>query len=596
MFKHMLVAYEGSDSAKAALAMGIALAKSLGIDLYSISVEEHLPRYAGSIEEVKGAKEQIDEHFRALTKEARDAAAVDGVELVTVLRQGHEVQEILRCAREGGFDLLVLGSHGHSRVFERVIGSTSLSVARLTPCSVLIVRAGPGHATGLEQVKRILVGLDGSPLGRLAFRTALDLATLCGATVIGATVQETSPLARTTGLPTAYARQLQSAAEEHARAAGALFEYASLVGHAGQALRNHARDASVDLIVLGATGLEHPWSVTLGGTASGVASEAPCAVLLVRPPQAVRHVREVMVRAVSAVPAEAPLVDVVELLLRRNIKAVPVLDARHQVVGIITGGDLLQRSDLQLRLSLKQELDAATLREHIQALRQSPKTARDVMTRHVHTIDGDTDLATAIKFMAAHNVKRLPVVNRNRALLGIVSRADLLRAIAALPEPTSHGEHHLPAAARTVGEAATVDVPVVTADTPAQDVLERVLESDLRRVVVTDADHRVIGLVSDRDILARVSPDVRPWLVRILRGHRPDAPARHLAEAGRPLTAADVMAPSLFTVRPDDSLGHAIRLMMQHRVKRLVVVDDEHRFQGLVDRREVLRLLAGDST
>ena len=52
------------------------------------------------------------------------------------------------------------------------------------------------------------------------------------------------------------------------------------------------------------------------------------------------------------------------------------------------------------------------------------------------------------------------------------------------------------------------------------------------------------------------------------------------------------MAPVLITVRPDESLSHAIRLMIQHQVKRLVVVDEAGRFLGLVDRREVLRSLA----
>jgi CBS domain-containing protein len=53
------------------------------------------------------------------------------------------------------------------------------------------------------------------------------------------------------------------------------------------------------------------------------------------------------------------------------------------------------------------------------------------------------------------------------------------------------------------------------------------------------------------------------------------------------------MAPSLITVRPEDSLTHAVRLMMQHQVKRLVVVDEAGRLRGLVDRREILRVLAG---
>jgi nucleotide-binding universal stress UspA family protein len=130
MFKRIVVAYDGSDGAQAALKFGIALAKNAGTELSSISVEEHLPRYAATISEVEGAREQIDEHFHALTKQARDTAGLQGVELETAVRQGHELTSILDFACERRSDLLVLGSLGHSRVLERLIGSTSLSLLR----------------------------------------------------------------------------------------------------------------------------------------------------------------------------------------------------------------------------------------------------------------------------------------------------------------------------------------------------------------------------------------------------------------------------------------------------------------------------------
>lgn len=219
MFKRILVAYDGSIGSLAALRLGIALARALGTDLHSISVKEHLPRYAASIDEVEGAKERIDEHFHALTKQARDEAALAGVELDTVVRSGAEVDEILQMGREGMYDLLLLGSHGHSRVVERVIGSTSLSVARLAPCSVMIVRWHRPAPPALDLIRRILVGIDGSPLGRMAFRVALDLATLGEAPLTGVTVEEASPLLRGEASDSRYVQQLAGAAEEHARAA-----------------------------------------------------------------------------------------------------------------------------------------------------------------------------------------------------------------------------------------------------------------------------------------------------------------------------------------------------------------------------------------
>jgi nucleotide-binding universal stress UspA family protein/CBS domain containing-hemolysin-like protein len=592
MFKRTLVAYDGSEGAQAALRIGIDLAKRAGTALSSISIEEHLPRYAVSVTEVDEAKEQIDAHFRALAQQARDRAALEGVDLETVVEQGHEVQRILAFAREGRFDLLMLGSHGHSRIFQRIVGSTALSLARLAPCSIFIVRTARAASGRLEDVKRILVGVDGSPLGRLAFRTAVDLAILCGARLVGVTVREVSPLAGPEGAEPAYVRQLKAAALEHARSAGVAFEHVTRRGHAAQALRDYAREVQADLIVLGATGLEHPWSVTVGGTATGVASEASCSVLLVRSPRAALHVRGVMARAVSSVTVDTGLAEIVELLLRRDVKAVPVLDARRHVIGIITGGDLLERGDLDLRLSINLELDAETLGERLHALRQSRKLARDVMTHHVHTIDVEADVSSAIRLMASHRVKRLPVVDREGELVGILTRADVLRALAALPEPAPHEAHELPSVGRTVGDAATTDVPVVSEETPAEDVLVQVLENPLRRVVVVDGAGKVLGLVSDRDVLARAGADTRPWLVRMLRGQR-TAPPTPLQISGQPLTAADLMAPSLITVRPEESLAHAIRLMMQHRVKRLIVVDADGRFRGLIDRREILRLLAG---
>jgi nucleotide-binding universal stress UspA family protein/CBS-domain-containing membrane protein len=598
MFKRILVAYDGSEGARAALRMGIDLAKALGASLSSISVEEHLPRYAASISEVEGAKEQIDEHFRRLTKEARDLAALEGVELDTLVRQGHEVEAILAVARDERVDLLILGSHGHSRITERILGSTALSVARVAPCSVLIVRPGRAGGDRLTGVERILVGLDGSPLGRLAFGAALSLAALCRATVVALTVREGSRLARPEGLDRAHVQHLGAAAEEHARAAGVPFEHVARSGHAAQALRGYARETAADLIVLGATGLEHPWSPAIGGTATVVASEAPCSVLLVRSPQAVRHVGDVMMRGVSWATTETPLADVVELLLRRDVKALPVLGSRRRVVGIITGGDLLARGDLDLRLGIKRELEPETLRARLRALARSGKSARDVMTRHVHTVGADVDLATAMQLMTAHAVKRLPVVDEAGTLVGIVSRADVLRAIAALPEPRDHAERELPVLARTVGDAVTTEVPVLPADASAETVLQRILDSPLRRVVVAGADGVVLGLISDRDLLVRSHPDTRAWLVRLLQGERSGKQLPRAVNApvtpGAPLTAAALMAPSLITVHPEDSLVHAVRLMMQHQVKRLIVVDEAGRFRGLVDRREILRLLAGE--
>ncbi|HEV8584918.1 MAG TPA: universal stress protein [Methylomirabilota bacterium] len=140
MYKRILVAYDGSEGARAALKQSVALAAALDAELSCVLVEEHLPHYAASISEVKAAKEAIDEHFHTLAKQARDAALLGGVDMDTIVRQGHEVETIVTTARDGKFDLLVVGYHGHSAIFGRILGSTAQSIVRLAPCPVLLAK------------------------------------------------------------------------------------------------------------------------------------------------------------------------------------------------------------------------------------------------------------------------------------------------------------------------------------------------------------------------------------------------------------------------------------------------------------------------
>jgi nucleotide-binding universal stress UspA family protein len=140
MYKKILVAYDGSDNAKRALRAAIELGRAGGAELVSISVQESLPFFAATVGEVEEAREQIEEFFHRITKEAKDMAGLAGVELETEVRPGHEVETIVTYAKEGRFDLLVVGFAGHSNIFGRIMGSTAANLSRLAPCSVLIVK------------------------------------------------------------------------------------------------------------------------------------------------------------------------------------------------------------------------------------------------------------------------------------------------------------------------------------------------------------------------------------------------------------------------------------------------------------------------
>ena len=134
MFKKILIANDGSASAKNALQVAIDLAKKYN------AVEEGVPHYAATIGEVEEFKQEANNYFRKVNEEATEMARKEGVELHTKVLPGHEVETIVNYTKDGKFDLLVIGFMGHSKIFGRVWGSTSQNITKLSPCTVIVVK------------------------------------------------------------------------------------------------------------------------------------------------------------------------------------------------------------------------------------------------------------------------------------------------------------------------------------------------------------------------------------------------------------------------------------------------------------------------
>lgn len=140
MFKKILVAYDGSEGAKKALKTAINIAKEYNAELHSISVEEGIPHYAATIGEVEEFRKEANEYFKKINEEAIEEAKKAGIKLHVKVQAGHEVETIVHYAKEGNFDLLVIGFMGHSKIFGRVWGSTSQNITKLSPCTVMVVK------------------------------------------------------------------------------------------------------------------------------------------------------------------------------------------------------------------------------------------------------------------------------------------------------------------------------------------------------------------------------------------------------------------------------------------------------------------------
>jgi len=138
-YKKILHGLDGSEGSFKALEHAIELARRFDAELHTISVEE-VPHYSGTVGEVVESKEAANGRYGQAMQRAKQMAKEQGIELQCHVLVGHEVKTIVEFIEERGFDLLVIGFMGHSRLYDRVMGSTCQGLVRLAGCAVLVVK------------------------------------------------------------------------------------------------------------------------------------------------------------------------------------------------------------------------------------------------------------------------------------------------------------------------------------------------------------------------------------------------------------------------------------------------------------------------
>jgi CBS domain-containing protein len=144
--------------------------------------------------------------------------------------------------------------------------------------------------------------------------------------------------------------------------------------------------------------------------------------------------RDVMVAPVITVKPYSTIKAVADLFWKRRISGAPVVDDNGKIVGMITEGDLVYRSELKtdrphpywfLQAAGKETLATEYAKSHA-------KHVSDVMTKSVVTASPDTSLSEIASLMEKNFIKRVPIVASGQ-LVGIVTRANLVQALASAP-------------------------------------------------------------------------------------------------------------------------------------------------------------------
>jgi CBS-domain-containing membrane protein len=211
---------------------------------------------------------------------------------------------------------------------------------------------------------------------------------------------------------------------------------------------------------------------------------------------------DIMVSNVITVTPEQSVQDVAEILIERRISGVPVLDAAGDLVGIVSEGDLMRRGDAGTEHRRSWWLKLLMGREGLagEYIKEHATKVKDVMTRSVITAAPETSISEIAELLERNRIKRVPIV-KDRKIIGIVSRANLLQALAGM-------RHQI-----------TVEKP--TTDTALRDSVLRRLKaepwtrSSLINITVHDGTVDLWGVVDSATekkalcLAAEVTPGVR---------------------------------------------------------------------------------------
>ncbi|MFJ2058259.1 CBS domain-containing protein [Streptomyces sp. NPDC087908] len=209
-------------------------------------------------------------------------------------------------------------------------------------------------------------------------------------------------------------------------------------------------------------------------------------------------VADVMTRKVVAVLPGADFKEIVTAMQRWQVTAVPVVEGEGRVRGVVSEADLLLKEEFHdHRLGLLEQL-----RRLDATAKAGSRRAEDLMTSPAVTVAPEASLPQAARLMAAHGVKRLPVVDASGAIQGIVSRSDLLKVFLRSDEDLATEvrheviEHLFPLSHRQVD--VRVDAGVVTLSGEVRDGGLVPLAARLARAVEGVVDVRCELTAKDR--------------------------------------------------------------------------------------------------
>ena len=388
----------------------------------------------------------------AYLERMRTEIAGDDLHVEIMVKEGAPGTVLLNLADELAADAIVMATHGRGGLTRAVLGSVALQMVQNATIPVLLVRTDGDETLRAPAFDRLLVPLDGSVLAERALDVAAELAQPGSTLVLLRVDEQSQPIQdyerATSGLDASFDQAHRSATEYLGRVAqtdmpsGVLTRTDVRLGVPGEQIVAAATAHDADIIVMATHGRTGPSRWWLGSVADSVARHADRPVLLVSARALVARVSEpytvadVMTRHPVTVLDTEPLAAVLRKLLRWRVSGLPVVNARGELVGLLSENELIDWHDELAGVLAGQEApDPDEYARRLQA-----DTAGSIMTRPTPSIDESAPLGRVTRLLRERRADRVPVT-RDGKLVGILTGTDILKAMAARLQATSGVEN-----------------------------------------------------------------------------------------------------------------------------------------------------------
>jgi len=457
MITKLLVAYDGSEQSEKAFQVALDLASKYSAKMLVLAVARP-PEPPVQVEleaELERAAEYYREHFKRLSEQT----ATLGIEAVFQIKAGHPAEQIVHLAKKEQADAIVMGHRGETLKQRWLLGSVAKRVLSYAHCTVIIARLSPHKTNDLLIPRHTKVRDIMTPAPK-----KVDLETSL------AEVARLLLSSAFTGLPVV---------DRENHPAGVISQ-ADLIYKADMPMR-------------------------LGLLAESDRQKVSAVLTDLEPRQA----KEVMSHPAVTVEQNRLVTEAVDLMLKKKVKRLPVVDATGGLVGIVSRVDVFRASMREFQAGQASQKQEITV--------ENPRFVSDIMRRDTLTVLPNTPVEEVIRLIDRTDVQRICVVDQEGNFLGLIADRDLLIAfserhpgiwdyfVSKIPF-TERGRQHRQLQeylrAKTAGEVMNTNIVTVEEVATIDEALQLMLQKAIKRLPVVDSQGKLKGIIS-RDSLLR---------------------------------------------------------------------------------------------